>query len=47
MLADHDARSGDFGGAVDVLEGAEAPQGKLPPNMSPNADNGARRRPDS
>jgi sulfide:quinone oxidoreductase len=31
MLADYDARWGDFGGAVDVLDGAEALQGKLPP----------------
>ena len=43
MLADYDARSGDFGGAVDVLDGAEALQGKLPTDMSPSADNGARR----
>ena len=31
MLADCDARWGDFGGAVDVLDGAEALQGMLPP----------------
>jgi hypothetical protein len=31
MLADYDARWGDFGGAVDVLDGAEALQGMLPP----------------
>ncbi len=31
MLADYDASWGDFGGAVDVLDGAEALQGKLPP----------------
>ena len=31
MLADYDARWGDFGGAVDVLDGAEALQGTLPP----------------
>ena len=31
ILADYDAHSGDFGGAVDVLDGAEALQGKLPP----------------
>jgi sulfide:quinone oxidoreductase len=31
ILADCDADSGDFGGAVDVLDGAEALQGKLPP----------------
>lgn len=31
MLADYDARWGDFDGAVDVLDGAEALQGILPP----------------
>jgi sulfide:quinone oxidoreductase len=31
MLADYDARWGDFGGAVDVLDSAEALQGALPP----------------
>ena len=31
MLADYDARWGDFGGAVDVLDGAESLQGMLPP----------------
>jgi sulfide:quinone oxidoreductase len=31
MLADYDARWGDFDGAVDVLDGAEALQGVLPP----------------
>lgn len=31
MLADYDARWGDFGGAVYVLDGAEALQGMLPP----------------
>ncbi|HYB27365.1 MAG TPA: FAD-dependent oxidoreductase [Solirubrobacteraceae bacterium] len=31
ILADYDARWGDFNGAVDVLDGAEALQGTLPP----------------
>jgi hypothetical protein len=31
MLADYDARWGDYSGAVDVLDGAEALQGMLPP----------------
>ncbi len=31
MLADYDARWGDYGTAVDVLDGAEALQGTLPP----------------
>ena len=31
MLADYDARWGDYGTAADVLDGAEALQGTLPP----------------
>jgi sulfide:quinone oxidoreductase len=34
MLADHDARWGDFAGAVDVLDGAEALHGELPPEYA-------------